>query len=318
MNTKLFRIIVLGLSVAIVLFSVFFYTHQMYYVKPSGASNKSLESVINANSVFPINDYSRLPLIAIIDSGIYLDNPYINKTNIAQIVLDDISEGSNKIHGTMVAGLIAANGDGSNTPKGMLPNAKILSIQAGTDIGMSPHQLSSAINIAVEKGAKVINVSSSTYESSKELEESVKAAISKGVVIVAAAGNNDKSVNGFPAAYQNVIAVSTINENGELSYKTNFDQFHHIAAPGDKLLTTANNKESPLTLFSGSSAATPIVTSVCTAILSKEETWTSKEINSLLNKSAKIKTVGDKKINILDVKRMFELAHKSIRGDDCE
>ncbi|MCY9503315.1 S8 family peptidase, partial [Paenibacillus larvae] len=215
--------------------------------------------------------------------GIYLDNPYINKTNIAQIVLDDISEGSNKIHGTMVAGLIAANGDGSNTPKGMLPNAKILSIQAGTDIGMSPHQLSSAINIAVEKGAKVINVSSSTYESSKELEESVKAAISKGVVIVAAAGNNDKSVNGFPAAYQNVIAVSTINENGELSYKTNFDQFHHIAAPGDKLLTTANNKESPLTLFSGSSAATPIVTSVCTAILSKEETWTSKEINSLLN-----------------------------------
>lgn len=96
--------------------------------------------------------------------------------------------------------------------------------------------------MAVNEGARVINISLGTPKSSPELEDAVKYAISKGSVIVAAAGNQDLAYNIYPAAYEDVIAVSSIAADQKLGNFTNHD-IHNIAAPGDYLLTTGPSNQ---------------------------------------------------------------------------
>jgi subtilisin family serine protease len=128
---------------------------------------------MNARGIVPFSD-SNLPIIGVIDSGIDLNNKYISAKNVKQITLDSESIHSQKNHGTMVAGLIIANGDGANLPGGILPGANLVSIQSGTDAGMTIAQLVKAIDLVVENGAEVINISNGTSESSPELERTIK------------------------------------------------------------------------------------------------------------------------------------------------
>jgi hypothetical protein len=100
--------------------------------------------IINANNVFPWNKYID-PLIAIIDTGVNTDNPYLRGQAIRQITPDGNNSTSENLHGTMVAGLIVANGDGWSTPKGVLPKASVLSIQIGSDNGATTRDLALAI-----------------------------------------------------------------------------------------------------------------------------------------------------------------------------
>jgi subtilisin family serine protease len=305
-KVKLINNIVILILVSI---GIFYFTKLYIYKNNSNGLYGWPVNVIDANQEFPDNEYSSPPLIAIIDSGIVVENPYINRNNITQIVIDKISAGSSKQHGTMVAGLIIGNGNGYSTPGGLLPNAKILSIQSGTDIGMTPNQLAYSIKLAVERGAKIINISFGTSTSTIELKEAVKDALSHGAIIVAAAGNEKQLTNDYPAAYPGVIAVSILTKDELLDINSNFDSNHHIAAPGVNLLTTGYSPMEPIKRFSGSSAATPLVSSTCAIIISKHASWTSKEMNDLLVSSSRKKNVDGRTINILDVKKLYKAAN---------
>lgn len=103
--------------------------------------------MINGNI---IKDFTaeNLPLIAIIDSGVDVDNNYFCLRSINQIILDEGSICS-RDHGTKVDGLITANGDGIHTPRGLIPNTKLLSIQIGNDY---PSAYDSVIAVSTLKG----------------------------------------------------------------------------------------------------------------------------------------------------------------------
>jgi subtilisin family serine protease len=250
---------------------------------------------------------NNLPLIAIIDSGIYTGNKYLNKNNIDQIIFDNLSNSANQEHGTHVAGLIIGRGNGRTTPQGLLPDTKLLSIQVGSSVGMSSEQLAQAIDLAIQRDAKIINISQGAIESTPVLELSVQNALSKGTIIVAAAGNDNSKKNDYPAAFPDVIAVSTLKRNGETGVNTNYESFN-ISAPGEKLLTTGSSQTDSIKYFSGSSAATPVVTSICAIIASYNVSLTSREVKHILLESSRtVLSEGKEKIHILDANSAIKM-----------
>lgn len=134
-------------------------------------------------------------------------------------------------HGTMVAGLIHY----------VAPTARIMPLKAFHADGSS--QLSDilrAVYYAVDHGARVINMSFSTPDSSRELQRAIDYAYRNKVIVVAAAGNEGLQARMFPAGFSSVIPVGSV-DNGDL--RSGFSNYGgasgvRIALPGESLVTT--------------------------------------------------------------------------------
>jgi subtilisin family serine protease len=133
-------------------------------------------------------------------------------------------------HGTMVAGLIHL----------VAPGVKIMPIKAFAANGTaSVPDVISAIRFAVDNGAKVINMSFSVNSGNPNLQKAINYAASKGVVCVAASGNDGSSSPVYPAAYPPVIAVGSVNNNDMRSLFSNYGSMAaRTSAPGEALITT--------------------------------------------------------------------------------
>jgi membrane-anchored mycosin MYCP len=147
--------------------------------------------------------------------------------------------------GTQVAGVIAARQVSSIGFAGVAPRVTILPIRVIGERGSSavaePAILARGINAAVQRGAKVIAVAAVTYSDSSALQGAVANAISRGVVVVAAAGDAGGSSGGnptpYPADYDGVIGVGAIQETGELWPNSQTGSYVDIVAPGAKVVT---------------------------------------------------------------------------------
>lgn len=276
------------LSIYFVLVLVITLTKDPFFIEGNNSTNISTGMIRELNGLYSwpldlikgrnINIGNReFPLIAVIDSGVNLNNKYLCDGCIKQISLVD---DSTKIHGTLVTGLIIGNGDGITTPRGLLPNSNLLSIEAGTDNGVTIENLIRAIDLAVESKAKVINISLTTKIKSEKLEKSIENAIAEGTIIIASAGNEGEEMNEFPGRYKNVIAVSALTKSGVLDERSNY-AIGNIAAPGNYLLTTGNTSND-MDWFSGTSAATPLVTSVVSIMLTICPNLNANEIKEII------------------------------------
>jgi hypothetical protein len=131
-------------------------------------------------------------------------------------------------HGTMVAGLIHL----------VAPTAKIMPLKVFSSNGTSTVSLVvSAIYWAVDNGAGVINMSFSTPQSSQELAQAINYANSKGVICVAAAGNNGQQTIVYPAGYSDVIGTGSTNNSDVRSSFSNYGSVT-VAAPGEGVIST--------------------------------------------------------------------------------
>jgi subtilisin family serine protease len=142
-------------------------------------------------------------------------------------------------HGTHVAGTIAAVGDNGLGIIGVAPKAKIMALKGLNANGSgSVEDLSNAIVYAADHGASMINCSWGGISAPQVLIDAVNYAHdTKGVVIVAAAGNSNADVgtepNGFsPACLHNVITVSAFDHADAKAYFSNFGNKIDVAAPG--------------------------------------------------------------------------------------
>jgi subtilisin family serine protease len=132
-------------------------------------------------------------------------------------------------HGTMVAGLIHL----------VAPTATLLPVRAFAADGTSTiSQIVAGIYWAVDHGADVINMSFSTQADSLILQAAINAATAKGVICVAAAGNDGAQIAVWPAAYSNVIGVGSTNNLFTRSLFSNYGSVVSLAAPGEALITT--------------------------------------------------------------------------------
>lgn len=173
-------------------------------------------------------------------------------------------------HGTFVAGILSAK-RGSAAPA-ICPGCTLLvrPVFAEAATGnlefpsAEPRELASAIVECVEAGARVINLSSAVMQSSSQtrlaLSQALDHAIGRGVIIVAAAGNQGMLGSTVITAHPWVIPVAACDLRGNPLSESNLGHSigrRGLTAPGEQI-TSLGSEGKPLTL-GGTSAATPFV-----------------------------------------------------------
>jgi subtilisin len=199
--------------------------------------------------------------VAVIDSGICAEHPDL-QGHIVQgydFVEGDPIPQDVYGHGCGVAGIIAAGVNNSIGITGIAPNAQIMPLRVLNAQGVGTYSdVAEAIIYAADHGASLINASLGGTQSSTLLENAVNYALSRGSQIVAAAGNTGNRIL-YPAAYEPVIAVGSIDRSLEPSSFSPTSQID-LYAPGRDILTT--QIDGGYALMSGTSFAAPQVTGI--------------------------------------------------------
>lgn len=173
-------------------------------------------------------------------------------------------------HGTHVAGSAAAATNNGLGVAGTCPNCVLYNVKVLGDNGSgSWSAIANGIVWAANSGAKVINMSLGGSTGSSTVEAAVNYAWGKGVVLVAAAGNENTTSPLYPAAYDNVIAVAATDQSDNKASFSNYGSWVDIAAPGVGILSTAPDHRNRIwgsgvkyAVGNGTSMATPHVAGV--------------------------------------------------------
>jgi hypothetical protein len=207
-------------------------------------------------------------LIAVIDSQVDTAHPDLSGAFAGQF--DAVgSRDKPDEHGTEMTGAIVAH----RKLLGVAPRARILAIhafspQAQTAAQTTTQHILAGIDWAIAKGARIINMSfAGPYD--PVLSLALKKAHEKGIVLIAAAGNaGPDSPPLYPAADENVIAVTAIDENDKLLPQANQGPHVALSAPGVNILETAPNASYGFT--TGTSVAAAHVSGVAALIIERD------------------------------------------------
>jgi serine protease len=147
---------------------------------------------------------------------------------------NDEAPGDRRSHGTHIAGIIAQTTGNGIGGAGVAPEAAIMPLRVlKADRSGSPRSIARGLRFAADNGADVANLSIAGPSGSRVLADAIDYASSKGVTLVAAAGNDGRPSVSFPAAYPKVIAVGAVGRvNKGRAYYSNFGQALDVMAPG--------------------------------------------------------------------------------------
>ena len=225
--------------------------------------------------------------IAVIDGPVDTSNPALKGANItdkSRCTIQDSPEGVR--HGTDMAIILVS------PISGVAPDATLYTYQSSTSTTTSNgscdsngdrlNTIAALINQAVEDGAQFISVSQSVNESSNELKWAITNAITKGVIIVAAAGNealpDDITTLG---RYSGVVGVSAINSDGTFASYSSWGDGVVTAAFGGPYTTYDVNTGEPVTVH-GTSISAPLVAGMLALARQKWPDATTNQILQLL------------------------------------
>lgn len=248
--------------------------------------------------------------VAVIDTGVDENHPDLapnlvpgyNTLDNNNIPHDDDG------HGTNVAGIIAATGNGGTI--GVAPDAKVMPIRALGEQGGTALSVSTAIQYAADHGAQIINMSLGSTQSSQAIQDAVNYAIGKGVIVVVAMGNDGDNGNPqqYPASYQGVIAVGATDPQDKPTSWSDWGSWEAVSAPGYGIWSTFPTydcglldlaKQQPQALppedvmqenyaaISGTSQATPVTTGVIALMKSLDPSMTPAQARQAIMASAR-------------------------------
>ncbi len=193
------------------------------------------------------------------------NNGYIDDINGWDFGNNDngIEHDGTSFHGTQVAGLIGATTNNSVGIASVGYNVKLMGLKitdytSDTEVIMSAGY--QAMIYAADNGASVINCSWGNYNYSHLGEEAVNYAISKNVVVVAAAGNDGINEIFYPARYGNVLAVGATDSSDVVWDASNYGYYVDLMSPGKDIISTGASDG--YETASGTSLATPLVSGV--------------------------------------------------------
>jgi thermitase len=237
-------------------------------------------------------------LVAVVDTGIDYNHPDL-AANYVPLGYDWVNNDPNPMddygHGTHVAGIIAAAINNSIGIAG-LAQVRIMAEKVMDASGSgSSSDIARGIVHAVDRGAKIVNLSLGSPLNSELMHEAVKYAYDHGVLVVAAAGNDATNAKSYPAAYNEVVAVTATDKLDKPATFTNYGDWVTVAAPGVDILSTmptyhvtlndegyAMNYDS----LSGTSMASPHVAGVAALIWSRFPNMTRDQVQAQLQYSA--------------------------------
>lgn len=197
-------------------------------------------------------------VVAVLDTGMDLGHPEFAGrvlpgldagTGEAIAPGSDQSEGD--VHGTHVAALAVGGSVGT------APQARLLPVRIFTPDYVGDFKVAQALRWSVDNGAKVVNLSFAGAAYSYVLHDAVNYALERGVIVVAAAGNQGGTAQAYPAALPGVLAVGAANGRGEPASFSNRGPWVNIYAPGVRIYSAVPG--GGYGLLSGTSMAAPIV-----------------------------------------------------------
>jgi len=211
---------------------------------------------------------------------------------------------SNKsaLHGTHVSGIIAASRKNGKGMDGVADNVKIMSLRAVPDGDEHDKDIALAIRYAVDNGAQVINMSfgKSFSPEKKWVDDAVKYADSKGVLLVHAAGNDAKNLDttfNYPSPVfledgkraGNWITVGASGDPKAGGLTANFSNYGKkevdVFAPGVKIYSTVPGGNTYQNL-QGTSMASPVVAGLAAFILEYYPNLSPSQVKMVIEKSS--------------------------------
>lgn len=294
------------------------------YLRSSGSWGQSYADLwgiykINAPTAWG-SSTGRGIVVAVVDSGIDLTHPdiaaniWVNTKEIPGNGVDDDGNGyvddthgwnfvaqnndptDDFGHGTHVAGTIAAVGNNGIGVIGVAWQSQVMALKGLDSTGNGQDsQLAPAIVYAANQGADVLSLSWGDASRSETIADAIDYAYSMGIVIVAAAGNQETDARGFyPAALWDVITVAASDPNDNLADFSNFGSKIDVAAPGVDILslqaagTTLGTPAGSggYTRLKGTSMATPHVSGLAALLLALHPEYSNEDVRQAIRASA--------------------------------
>ncbi|MBI5700086.1 S8 family serine peptidase [Candidatus Saganbacteria bacterium] len=224
--------------------------------------------------------------IAILDTGIdYTHEDLGSKVDLGyDFVNDDNNPIDDNGHGTHVSGIASAVTNNGIGVAGTSWSARLLAVKVldsgggGTSLGIA-----NGLNYCLGRGVQIINMSFGDSMSSSTIKAATDNANAAGILLVAAAGNNDSSEPFYPAAYDYIISVAATDQNDLRSVwgtgsASNYGTTVDVCAPGTTILSTY------LSNFylnkNGTSMASPHVAGLAALVLARNPAFSSTQIRS--------------------------------------
>ena len=209
--------------------------------------------------------------------------------------------GPDAMHGTHVAGIIAANRKNEIGSKGIADNVKIMSVRAVPNGDERDKDVANAILYAVDNGAQIINMSfgKSTSPLKEVVDKAVKYAERKGVLMIHAAGNDSDDIDvekNFPSRFyaegteaRNWIEVGASSFGADADFVGSFSNFGKksvdVFAPGVEIYSTLPDNE--YKNLDGTSMASPVTSGVAALLLSYFPELSPLEVKQILLESTR-------------------------------
>ncbi len=194
-------------------------------------------------------------------------------------------------HGSLTSGIVGAITNNNIGISSIGFKVNLISIKVGNRKA-SAADVASGIRWAADNNIGIINMSLGSLEDVRTIKEAIAYASSKGVFIVASAGNTGRNKRTYPAAYPNVFSVAATNENDEKANFSTYGDWVDIAAPGVNILST--DKSGSYSSWDGTSFSAPIVAGIAALLKSKFPNYTNSQIEQRLCDTAdKINKTGE-------------------------
>ncbi len=173
--------------------------------------------------------------VAVIDSGINTGNKYVKNrysNDGYNFINNNTDINDTQYHGTMVSGIIA---DCTSS------NVKVMPLKVNGESGSGKlSDVNRAIYYAIEHNADVINMSLSAVDSKHTLtilDDAIDEAVSKGIVVVVAAGNQaSDTADRYPANKENVLTITSVDSSDKIGENANTGSDVDFALPGVLIL----------------------------------------------------------------------------------
>ncbi len=279
----------------------------------SASATSTFLNAINAPQVWAQGYTGQGVVVAVVDSGAdythadLKDNIWINPKEIAGNGIDDDNNGfiddtsgwdfvnndntplDGTGHGTHVAGIIAGE-QNSFGVTGVAYNAKIMPVRVLDDQGNSSYaRIAEGVYYAVNNGANIINLSLGGSSTSAVLQAAIQYANDRGVLVVAAAGNNGGTSPMFPGSLANQLdiavgAVDLTNQMPSFSARSGPTPINYVVAPGVDIYSTLPGNS--YGLDTGTSMSAAEVSGVAALLLSAKPTLTPAQLIQIITSTA--------------------------------
>lgn len=246
-------------------------------------------NTLNAETIWTHQQASSVT-VAVVDTGSDATHPDLAGSIVAGT--DFVSPGNNggfdgNGHGTHVAGIIGAVADNGIGVAGLAKGVHVLPVRVLDATGSGwDSDIARGVTYAVDHGAQVINLSLGGPDQTDTLATAIAYAISRNVVVTAAAGNDGQSGSPtmYPAAYPGVLAVAASDSTNQIADFSNRGSYVAVTAPGVDIASTYTGNS--YVYMSGTSMASPFAAAAAALVKSANPALTAAQVDSLLEQTA--------------------------------